>query len=130
MLYADDLVLTAETLEGMVLMFGEWRTEGKLEDKKMIMTGLKVEDIIQVGRGIHVQRVLMVLGAWANSVLCGTCGNWCHTMCSGLKSLIAAVVSRIQCLACTRRGAGAAVGISGGVVREVKQFCYLGDVFD
>ena len=37
-----------------------------------------------------------------------------------------AAVSLFRCPACARGGAGGAVGVGGGVVGEVKQFCYLG----
>ena len=46
--------------------------------------------------------------------------------CSGLGHPSAAAVSLFQCPAC----AGGAIGVGGGVVGEVKQFCYLGDVLE
>ena len=65
-------------------------------------------------------------GVGANLVLCTACGKWCHKRCSGLGRLSVAAVSLFQCPAC----AGRAVGVEGGVVGEMKQFCYLGDVLE
>ena len=50
--------------------------------------------------------------------------------CSGLGHLSAAAVSLFQCPACAWGGNGRAVGAGGGVVGEVKQFCYLRDVLE
>ena len=69
-------------------------------------------------------------GVGANLVLCKACGKWCHKRCSGLGRLSAAAVSLFRCLACARGGAGGAVGVGGGAVGEVKQFCYLGAVLE
>ena len=69
-------------------------------------------------------------GVGANSVLCTACGKWCHKRCSGLGRLSGAAVSLFRCPACARGGAGGAVGVGGGIVGEVKQFCYLGDVLE
>ena len=51
----------------------------------------------------------------------------CHRMCSGLGRLSAAAVSLFRCPACAR---GGAAGAGGGVVGEVKRFCYPGDVLE
>ena len=53
-----------------------------------------------------------------------------HKRCSGLGRLSAAAVSLFRCPACARGSAGGAVGVGRGVVGEVKQFCYLGDVLE
>ena len=47
-----------------------------------------------------------------------------YEVCSGLRSLSAAAVSRFKCLACFRVGGGGGVGVVG----EVKPLCNLGDV--
>ena len=67
--------------------------------EKMMVTGGEMENVVQVGRypcGVCGR------GVGANSVLCGTCGKWCHRRCSGLRSLSAGAVAHFQCLACAR----------------------------
>ena len=97
---------------------GEERFEGKLGKKK--------DD----GNWGEVSVWAVCRGVGANSVLCTACGKWCHKRCSGLGRLSAAAVSLFRCPACARGGAVGAVGLGGGVVGEVKQFCYLGDVLE
>ena len=103
LLYADDLDLTAETLEGEELMFngveagfGE-SIEDKLGEDKMMVTGGEREAIIQIGRyacGLCFSHV------GAKSVMCRTCGKWYHKRCSFLRSLSTAAVSHFQCVTC------------------------------
>ena len=87
----------------------------------MMVTGGEVGDVVGVGRypcGVCGR------GVGASLVLCTACGKWCLKRCSGLGRLSTAAVSLFQCPACARGSAG------GGVVGEVKQFCYLGDVLE
>ena len=99
-----------------------------LEKAKMMVTGgREMEDVLQVRM---YPCGVCGCGVRANSVLCRTCGKWCHRRCSGLRSLSSAAVAHFQCSACARGQAGGAVGVAAGVAGEVKQFCYLGDVFD
>ena len=121
---------TAETQEEVELMFGEWRRaverrglKVNLEKTKMMVTGGEVVDVVRVGRypcGVCGH------GVGANSVLCTACGEWCHKRCSSKGRLSAAAVSLFRCPACALGSAGGAVGVVG----EVKQFCYLGDVLE
>ena len=106
---------------------GEERIEGKLGKNKDDGNWGEVGDVVGVGRypcGVCGP------GVGANSVLCMACGKWCHKRCSGLGCLSAAAVSLFWCPACARGGAGGAIGVGGGVVGEVKQFCYLGYVLE
>ena len=98
-----------------------------LEKTEMMITGGDVGDVVRVERypcGVCGR------GVGANSVLCTACEKWCHKRCSGLRCLSAAAVSLFRCLTCARCSAGGAVGVGGGVVGEVKQFCYFGDVLE
>ena len=91
-----------------------------------MVTGGEVGDV-RVGRYLCG---VCGCGVGANSVLWTACGKWCHKRCSGLGRLSAAAVSLFQCPACAWGSAGGAIGVGGGVVDEVKQFCYLGDVLE
>ena len=56
MLYADDLVLTAESQEGVEALFGEWGAlermglKVNLEKTKVLVTGGERGEVVQVGR--------------------------------------------------------------------------------
>ena len=103
MLYVDDLALSAETLEGVELMFGEWRQAVERRGLKVNLLKPKV-----VGEWRMVYGWGGSGGVGANSVLCGTCGKWCPERCSGLSGMSAAAPSRFQCPA--RGSAEEAVG--------------------
>ena len=99
LLYADDLVLTAESREGVEALFGEWRGAFErrgltvnLEKTKLLVTGAEKIEVGQVrrcpcgvcGRGVGV-----------NSILCISCNKSCHKRWSGLGRLGPAV--NFQC---------------------------------
>ena len=122
LLYPDDLARTSETLGNVELMFGEWRQamerrwfKVNLEKAKMMVTGRKMEDVLQVGRypcGVYGRSV------GANSVPCRTCGKWCHRRCSGLRSVSAAAVAHFQCPAFARGGGGGCCCRESGCLSE------------
>jgi hypothetical protein len=139
LLYADDLVLTAETREEVEVMFSDWKHEMErrglkinMDKTKLMVSGKDIEENIQVGKypcGVCGR------GVGSNSILCTTCNKWCHKKCSNLRNLNG--VAGFCCPACVRRRRGEVVEaveesieVDGEVVREVKQFCYLGDVLD
>ena len=102
LLYADDLVLTAESREGVEALFGEWRgafewrgLKVNLEKTKLMVMGGERGEVVQVGRypcGVCGR------GAGVNSTLCISCNTWCHKRCSGLGRLGPAV--NIRCPTC------------------------------
>ena len=72
-------------------------------------------------------------GVGANSVLCVACNKWCHQRCSGLRNLRG--IQNFVCPRCTRveeddEDEDARLIVDGGVLDEVQQFSYLGDVLD
>ena len=141
MLYADDIVLTAETKEGVLEQFNEWKCamESKglkvnLSKTKILVSGKECESVVTSGEypcGVCGR------GVGANSVLCTECGKWVHKRCSGLQSVTRA--RDYVCPACTRRGQGipsqtddsVVIGTAESeVVEEVESFCYLGSIVD
>ena len=135
LLYADDLVLTAESRDMVVDMFKRWRSamerrglKVNLAKTKLMVTG-KDSEIIQTGRypcGVCGS------GVGVNSILCTVCDKWCHKRCSGLSSL--GRVTDFRCPACTQGTSfphtDDSVTVDGGVIQEVAHFCYLGDVLE
>lgn len=139
LLYADDLVLTAESMEEVEVMFREWKQmmEGRglkvnMEKTKLMVTGKKIDEEVQRGR---YPCGVCGLGVGRNSILCVVCNKWCHARCSRLKNLSRIVGFR--CSVCTekrgevrKRPKEEVMEVEGEVVEEVKQFRYLGDVLD
>ena len=88
MLYADDLVLMRETMEGLREKFWKWKEAFESEGLKVNLGKTKVvvsgaEGVVSVGKvdpcGICGKRVM------ANSVLCVKCGKWIHGRCVNSK---------------------------------------------
>ena len=99
---------------------------------KMMVTGKKTKENVQVGRfpcGVCGS------GVGVNSILCVECNKWCHKRCSGLRNLNGVV--DFCCPTCVARINGGGVReeeetieVDGDVIKEVKQFCYLGPLLD
>ena len=88
MLYADDLVLTREMMEGLRDKFWKWKeafeTKGlklDLGKTKVVVSGAEVEVTVSKvdPSGICGKRVM------ANSVLCVKCRKWIHERCAKVK---------------------------------------------
>lgn len=141
LLCAEDLVLTAETKEEVERKFINWKQamerrglKVNMIKMKMMITGKKIEQNIQVGRfpcGVCGSRVEV------NSILCTICDKRCHKRCPGLRNLNG--VTDFCCPACVIRNNEQelpeeeeieTIEVDGGVIEEVKQFCYLGDMLD
>ena len=134
MLYADDLVLTAETREEAERKFLDWRRamarrgmKVNVAKTKVMVTGKKAE-VIRSGR---YPCAVCGKGVGLNSILCTVCGYWCHKRCSGLRSINNA--PDFQCSTCTGPNLMEPrddLQLEGEAVEEVKEFCYLGDLLD
>ena len=85
MLYADDLVLTSETMEGLRETFWKWK---EAFDSKGLKVNLgKTKVVVSGGEGeMSVSKVdpcgLCGKRVMANSVLCVKCGKWIHGRCT------------------------------------------------
>ena len=134
LLYADDLILTAESKEEVVEMFKRWKEalemrgmKVNLSKTKLLVTGKEAE-IIESGQ---FPCAVCGQGVGVNSVLCNGCNKWCHKRCSGLRSLN---TPNFRCSSCNSQGGTSlpddSIHLPDGQVEEVKSFCYLGDVLD
>ena len=135
LLYADDLVLTAETKEGVISMFEEWKEAMvrrglriNIDKTKLLVSGKPLVSRRETGRypcGVCGS------GVGANSILCTQCNKWVHGRCSGERRL-ASVVNFIcsTCLQPPRTVSDESIVVEDGTIEEVESFCYLGDVLD
>ena len=86
-LYADDIILTAETIEELKDMFNKWdqqlTSKGfkiNMNKSKFMISG-KEKHVIETGK---FPCSVCHKGVGANSVQCKTCKKWCHHRCSKL----------------------------------------------
>ena len=137
LLYADDLVIIAETEEELRLKLSKWKTE--MEEKglrvnmgktKIMASGTNLNTLKDSGKypcGVCRK------GVGNNSIYCSGCSHWVHKKCSGL-------AGTLRCnpeYRCSRCG-GVARPIDGrpntkwtlngdSELDMVDHFCYLGD---
>ena len=90
LLYADDLVLMSEIIEGLRNKFLKWREA--FESKGLKATHGKIKVMVCSGiikEGVSKSKVdpcwVCSLRVKANSVLCLQCGKWIHGRCAGVK---------------------------------------------
>ena len=136
-LYADDLVIMAESMKELERKYTEWKNS--LESKGLrvnvgktkIMSGdgVKTEVRSEIdpcsGCGLRVKR---------NSIRCNKCKFWVHAKCSGVKGSLGKVESSFICRKCVN-GKGEVRKVNKDKVNSivegvelVENFCYLGDV--
>ena len=136
LVYADDLIVTAETEQEVIESFERWRDAMKLrglkvnmEKTKVMITGKKSSSKVKSGK---YPCGCCGKGVGVNSLLCVNCKEWCHLRCSGLKSVKG--VHNFQCPKCRREEerevAEGGLRTKDGKIEEVTEFCYLGVVLD
>ena len=135
-LYADDLVIIAESLEECVRRLLTWKEA--MEEKGLRVNAGKTKIMI-CGTGLDLLQssgefpcAVCRTGVGSNSIFCEGCKHWVHKECSGLKRLTEDPDYR-----CTRCK-GTARPLDGRSQREVQvgpdklevvaSFCYLGDM--
>ena len=136
LLYADDLVITAETRAEAINRFNNWKRaveergmKVNMEKTKVMVTGRQPNRRQEEGRypcGCCGKNV------GVNSILCTECGKWCHKRCSGLRNVNAAG-ENYKCPRCVRgnreqRQEEQTMEVDGGNLEIVDQFCYLGEM--
>ena len=132
MLYADDLVLTSETMDGLREKFWKWKEafESKglkvnLGETKVVVSGAEGE--VTVSKvdpcGICGKRVM------ANSVLCVKCRKWIHGRCTKEKRVTLRLGRHFVRERCKKQADGFMDLVEElcEEVETVRGFCYLGD---
>ena len=135
-LYADDLVIIAESLEECVRRLLTWKEA--MEEKGLRVNAGKTKIMI-CGTGLDLLQssgefpcAVCRTGVGSNSIFCKGCKHWVHKKCSGLKRLTEDPDYR-----CTRCK-GTARPLDGRPQKDVQvgpdklevvaSFCYLGDM--
>ena len=133
MLYADDLVIVARTLEELDERYSTWKNS--MESKglrinqgktKVMISGTSSGPIFSSGKypcGVCCK------GVANNSIFCVYCSKWVHKRCSGIAGNLTSV-RNFKCKACVnpRPAEIKKVELNGTEYEVVNQFCYLGDM--
>jgi Reverse transcriptase (RNA-dependent DNA polymerase)/Endonuclease/Exonuclease/phosphatase family len=136
-LYADDLVLMAESEELLIEKFRKWRTGleekglrvnmGKTKVMRCHVSAHQAEESGKYPCGVCKK------GVGRNSIRCTSCLAWIHKKCSGISGSLQNVKD-YQCKRCrdgnpTRQDALKEVSLGTREKLEcVEKFCYLGDM--
>ncbi|XP_057312797.1 uncharacterized protein LOC130654265 [Hydractinia symbiolongicarpus] len=136
LLYADDLVLIAESMEELVEKFEKWRKG--LEEKGLKVNTAKSKVMISS----IAAKCDLVVGKWpcgvcrkgvgSNSIFCQTCKHWVHKKCSSISGRLRADIQFV-CKRCKgeiieNEVFPALMMYNSGSLEIVKNFCYLGDM--
>ena len=132
MLYADDLVLMSEMMDGLREKFWKWKEAFKSKGLKVNLGKTKVvvkgaEGEVSVSKvdpcGICGKRVM------ANSVLCVKCGKWIHGKCAKIKRVTWRLGRDFVCGRCKKQADGLVELVEEWCEEKetVRGFCYLGD---
>ena len=136
-LYADDLVIIAESLQECVRRLMTWKEAMK---KKGLRVNAGKTKIMICSMGLDLLQssgkfpcTICRTGVGSNSIFCNGCKLWVHKTCTGLKRL-----TKDPDYRCTRCR-GTAHPLDGRPQKEVQvgpdnlevvaSFCYLGDMF-
>ena len=143
LLYADDLLIIADTLDECKKQFKRWREE---MEKKGLRVNIKKTKFMCSGRGQGIQKdsgkypcAVCRKGTGRNAIICSQCEFWVHgkKKCSGIAGRLKEDPTYV-CLRC--RGDPDVEPIDGRPVTSttvddctlevVNEFCYLGDMLD
>ena len=138
LLYADDLMISAESMEELLVKMQTWKTE---MEKKGLRVNMGKTKIMESGINLDVLKksgkypcgvCQSGLGS-SNAIFCGGCKHWVHKKCSGIKGPLRPD-PELRCA----RWLGTARAIDEREVSEVEvgneklevvpEFCYLGDM--
>ena len=138
LLYADDLMISAESMEELLVKVQTWKTEMEKKGLRVNMGNTKIRE-----SGINLD-VLKKSGKYpcgvcqsgvgsSNAIFCGGCKHWVHKKCSSIKGPLRPD-PEFRCARCL----GTARAIDEREVSEVEVgneklevvpgFCYLGDM--
>ena len=135
MLYADDLVLMSETMEGLREKFWNWKEAFESKGLKVNLGKTKVV-VSGAGGEMPVSKVdpcgICGKRVMANSVLCIKCGKWIHGRCAKVKRVTPKLGRDFVCGRCEKKDEELTEQVEElcEEVETVRSFCYLGDRVD
>jgi len=135
LLYAEDLVVIAETEDDLIKRLNEWKNN--VENRGLRVNMNKTKVIISGERQKPVQKAerwpcgVCGRGVGSNSIQC-TCQKWVHKKCSGIKGSMYKVMRSFICRGCSNAVISTGhtsvdIGASANL-EVVDKFCYIGDI--
>ena len=136
LLYADDLVVIAESKEDLIKRINE--RKNNVENRGMRVNMNKTKVMISAERQKPVQKAARrpcgVCGrdVGSNSIQCTNCQNWVHKKCCGMKGSVYKVMKSFICTGSSNPVISTGhtsvdIGESANLA-VVDKFCYLGDM--
>jgi len=139
LLYANDLVIVAESLEELTEKFRLWKQGMEAKGLRVNMTKTKFLHSQVSQRKPHIKPSkypcgICRQGVGSNSIHCMNCKHWIHKSCSGIKGRLKQDPS-FQCRRCKNELPPSPVQTTeftfdGTAIDTVPTFCYLGDTMD
>ena len=130
-LYADDLVLMADSMEELMRKFDRWKSAIEKKGLKVNMSKTKI--MVSGEEGERVVSRIDPCGVCdkrvkANSILCTLCNKWVHKRCSGVKGALKKMENRFQCKRCSQGVLDVEARLDLNTdIEKVESFVYLGD---
>jgi hypothetical protein len=138
LLYADDLVLMAETEELLMEKLRSWKENMESKGLRVNLGKTKVMRCCDGGGKVmpcgRYPCGVCNVGVGVNSIWCMGCKKWVHKDCSGIKGTLREGVAFecSTCLGLTEVKQGQEIKsvelLQGVNLEVVKEFCYLGDM--
>ena len=128
LLYADNLVLMADSIEEQEILFERWKSG--MEQKGLRVNSGKTKVMISKHKRNPQNKTgkfpcsVCLKGVGRNSILCPACKCWVHAKCSGLKGQLA----KASAVADRNNEENAMLARSN--LEVVDKFCYLGGMLD
>jgi len=138
LLYADDLVLMAETEELLMEKLRVWKQSMESKGLRVNIGKTKVMRCCEGGGKVtpsgRCPCGVCGRGVGVNSIKCLGCKRWVHKVCSRIKGVLKEGMA-FECLTCLGLGKEKTVKelksvelVQGVNLEVVKEFCYLGDM--
>ena len=136
MLYADDLVILAETFEGLITKMAVWKND---EESKELKVNMGKTKFMIAGIDLHSLQssgkypcAVCRKGVGKNSIFCSGCSFWVHKKCSNNPGRVVEDLN-FRCRRCLGNGGAidgrpcVEVQLADGKLNVVDNFVYLGD---
>ena len=138
LLYADDLMISAESMEELLVKVQTWKTE---MEKKGLRVNMGKTKIMESGINLDVLKksgkypcgVCQSGVGSSNAIFCGGCKRWVHKKCSGIKGPLRPD-PEFRCTRCLQTAPAiderevSEVEVGNEKLEVVPEFCYLGDI--
>ena len=138
LLYADDLVLIAESVDELREKMSRWKDcmevkglKVNIDKTKIMESGVGCGEVEKTGKW---PCAVCKKGVGKNSIQCTECAEWVHKKCSGIRGSLTSVMTTFKCKVCL------GLVVDSGIVEFdlgdgtkfacVKTFCYLGDMLN